>query len=89
MIGFVSSLDHTASGTNLELGGSDGNMDNVNLAHSLGMGVFCISPNDKDGKLYKPSKVGHEHCCRFAEDVLLPFVADWLRSSVHTVRNHH
>lgn len=48
---------YTASGTNQELGGCGGNMDNAKLAHSLDMGVFCISPNDKGGKLYKPSKV--------------------------------
>ncbi|CAN0374420.1 unnamed protein product, partial [Scytosiphon promiscuus] len=51
---------YTTSGTNPELGGCDGNMDNVKLAHSLDMGVFCISPNDKGGKLYKPSKVGRD-----------------------------
>eukprot|EP00904_Undaria_pinnatifida_P010039 jgi/Undpi1/6165/HiC_scaffold_20.g08649.m1 len=53
---------YTASGTNQELGGCDGNMDNVKLAHSLDMGVFCISPNDKGGELYKPSKVLADAC---------------------------
>lgn len=47
-----------ASGTNQDEGGSSGNIDNMKLAHSLDMGVFCISPNDKGGMLYKPSKVG-------------------------------
>lgn len=46
-----------ATGTNQDKGGADGNMNNVELAHSLDMGVFCISPNDKGGMLYKPSKV--------------------------------
>eukprot|EP00904_Undaria_pinnatifida_P010038 jgi/Undpi1/6164/HiC_scaffold_20.g08648.m1 len=53
---------YTASGTNQEPGGCDGNMDNVKLAHSLDMGVFCISPSDKGGKLYKPSKVLADAC---------------------------
>ncbi|CAM9698797.1 unnamed protein product [Laminaria digitata] len=53
---------YTASGTNQELGGCGGNMDNVKLAHSLDMGVFCISPNDKGGKMYKPSKVLVDAC---------------------------
>lgn len=47
---------YTASGTSQEED-SDGNMENVKLAHSLDMGVFCISPNDKGGMMYKPSKV--------------------------------
>ena len=59
-------------------------MDNVKLAHSLDMGVFCISPNDKGGKLYQPSKVGHHVV------VLSLFfffsMTDWLRSSAHVVR---
>ena len=58
-------------------------MDNVKLAHSLDMGVFCISPNDKGGKLYKPSKVGHDVV------VVLHFffsMTDWFRSSAHVVR---
>lgn len=46
-----------ASGTNQTEGESDGNRENVELAHSLDMGVFCISPNDKGGMMYKPSKV--------------------------------
>lgn len=49
---------YTASGTNLSEGSIDGgNRENVELAHSLDMGVFCISPNDKGGMMYKPSKV--------------------------------
>lgn len=47
-----------ASGTDQREESADGgNQGNVELAHSLDMGVFCISPNDKGGMLYKPSKV--------------------------------
>lgn len=49
---------YTASGTNHAEGDTDGgNRENVELAHALDMGVFCISPNDKGGMMYKPSKV--------------------------------
>ncbi|CAN0318645.1 unnamed protein product [Ectocarpus sp. 6 AP-2014] len=51
-----------ASGTNQTEGESDGNRENVELAHSLDMGVFCISPNDKGGMMYKPSKVLADAC---------------------------
>lgn len=56
---------YTASGTNHTEGDTDGgNRENVKLAHSLDMGVFCISPNDKGGMMYKPSKVTYriEEC---------------------------
>ncbi|CAN0097043.1 unnamed protein product, partial [Ectocarpus sp. 13 AM-2016] len=51
-----------ASGTNQTEGESGGNRENVELAHSLDMGVFCISPNDKGGMMYKPSKVLADAC---------------------------
>ncbi|CAN0129443.1 unnamed protein product [Scytosiphon promiscuus] len=52
-----------ASGTDQTEGSIDGgNVANVELAHSLDMGVFCISPNDKGGMLYKPSKVLVDTC---------------------------
>lgn len=57
---------YTASGTNQTEGNPDGgNLENVKLAHSLDMGVFCISPNDKGGMMYKPSKVCFVLFCRF------------------------
>lgn len=47
-----------ASGTDQWEGSVDGgNMENTRIAHSQDMGVFCISPSDKGGMLYKPSKV--------------------------------
>eukprot|EP00752_Nemacystus_decipiens_P010284 g9164.t1 len=54
---------YTASGTDhTECSADGGNMENVKLAHSLDMGVFCISPNDKGGMMYKPSKVLVDAC---------------------------
>lgn len=74
---------YTASGTNQEPGGCDGNMDNVKLAHSLDMGVFCISPSDKGGQLYKPSKVCHDAVFVSRNNL---FVADWLRLFARVLR---
>ena len=44
--------DYTSSG-DMDCGG---NLDNVRLARSKDMGVFVISPYDKGGRLYTPTK---------------------------------
>ncbi|CAN0171543.1 unnamed protein product [Pylaiella littoralis] len=78
---------YTASGTNHTEGDTDGgNRENVKLAHSLDMGVFCISPNDKGGMMYKPSKVLVDAC---AESGITPieFHSLWLwtqEPNIHT-----
>ncbi|CAM9491314.1 unnamed protein product, partial [Discosporangium mesarthrocarpum] len=76
------------SGTYAGEGGDHGNLANVRLAHSLNMGVFCISPNDKGGMLYKPTKVMADICKEMSNITPIEMNNLWLWSHnpmVHTL----
>lgn len=79
---------YTASGS----GPHGGNIENVRLCHERDMGVFIISPYDKGGRLYAPSRKLRDLCLPDLEPIT--FGSQWLwtheehdaaRAPIHTI----
>jgi uncharacterized protein len=76
--------------TTTGVGETQGNLENIRLMKEKDMGVFCISPMDKGGKLYEPSNKLRTLCLPDMEP--MAFGSAWLwnhanmeGSPVHTI----
>jgi len=79
---------YTASGS----GPFGGNIENVRLMHERDMGVFIISPYDKGGRLYAPSRKLRDLCLPDLEPIEFGSMWLWMhaehdikKAPVHTI----
>ena len=79
---------YTASGS----GPFGGNIENIRLCHDRDMGVFIISPYDKGGRLYAPSRKLRNLCLPDLEPITFGSLWLWMHEShdkmgapIHTI----